>query len=163
KQTPINLMSPRGGKDCKRRRQKSPDYREEEGEGEANEVDEEEDNLRVLVEAITGFSAQYEEERRLTAEYQEVLTFELMGIRITMQTLTKANVKGRAARQGDLDPGVRVDKPERDSSGSRTKTDPKGKVKEVDEDDDIEVAGEKNYDGDEDEDADADREVESLV
>ncbi|KIK77352.1 hypothetical protein PAXRUDRAFT_17565 [Paxillus rubicundulus Ve08.2h10] len=45
----------------------------------------------------------YEEERRLTAEYWEVLTFELMGIRIAMQTLVKAYVEGRVERQGGLD------------------------------------------------------------
>ncbi|KIK77183.1 hypothetical protein PAXRUDRAFT_167580, partial [Paxillus rubicundulus Ve08.2h10] len=136
-----------------RRRQKSPDYWEEEGEREANEVDEEEDILRVLVEVIMGFSVQY----------QEVLTFELMWIRITMQTLAKAYVKGRVARQGGLDLGIGVNKPKREGLGSRMKTDPKGKVKKVDEDDDMEVVGEKEDDGDEDEDADVDGEVECLI
>ncbi|KIK76904.1 hypothetical protein PAXRUDRAFT_168488, partial [Paxillus rubicundulus Ve08.2h10] len=163
KQTPIDPTSPQGGKDHKRRRQKSPDYREEESDGEADRLDEEEDNLRVLVEVIVGFSTQYEEERRLTVEYREVLTFELTGIRTAMQTLAKVYVKGSAARQGGLDSGIGVDKPKREGSGSRTKTDPKGKAKEVDEDDDMEVAGEKEDDADEDKDVDVDGEVESLV
>ncbi|KIK77296.1 hypothetical protein PAXRUDRAFT_17610 [Paxillus rubicundulus Ve08.2h10] len=125
KRMPVDLMSPRGGKDHKRRRQKSPEYQEEEGEGEADKVDEEEDTLGVLVEAMMGFSLQYEEERRLTAEYWE----------------------GRAERQGGLDSGIGVDEPKREGSGSRTKTDPKGKAKEVDEDDDMEVVGEKKMTG----------------
>ncbi|KIK77724.1 hypothetical protein PAXRUDRAFT_165905, partial [Paxillus rubicundulus Ve08.2h10] len=51
------------------RRQKSPNCWEKEGEGEVDKVEREGENiLGVLVEAITGFSAQYKDQR-LTAEY----------------------------------------------------------------------------------------------
>ncbi|KAF8833345.1 hypothetical protein BDN67DRAFT_1017661 [Paxillus ammoniavirescens] len=73
KRSTIDLMSPRGGKDRKCRRQKSPDYREKKSDGEADEeAEEKEDALGALVEAIVGLSAQYEEERRANAEYSEV-------------------------------------------------------------------------------------------
>ncbi|KIK73856.1 hypothetical protein PAXRUDRAFT_20430 [Paxillus rubicundulus Ve08.2h10] len=113
----------------------------QEGEGEADEVDEEEgDTLRVLVGAITGFSTQ-----------------------IGMQTLTKAYLEGRVVRQGDSDLGIRVKEPKGKGLGSSMKMDLKGKAREVDDDDDMEVAGEIEDDGDEDKDADAGGEVESLV
>ncbi|KIJ14503.1 hypothetical protein PAXINDRAFT_12601 [Paxillus involutus ATCC 200175] len=101
KRTPIDLTSPRGGKDRKRRRQKSPDYRERKSDEE--EVDtgaeEREDALRALVEAISGFVEQCREEWKTAAEYREAMTLKLMGVPVTLQAMARAYLDDRAERQ----------------------------------------------------------------
>ncbi|KAF8834805.1 hypothetical protein BDN67DRAFT_1016126 [Paxillus ammoniavirescens] len=164
KRTTVDLTSPRGGKDRKRRRQKSPDYREKKSDGEADEeAEEKEDALGALVEAIAGLSAQYEEECRANAEYREVMAFELTAIRNAMQSVARAYLEDRRERQGMSGSDVGFRKSwlgEGEASGSK-ENDPKGKgkAKEVEEDD-MDTAGDEEKD--EGEDADGEGDVEFI-
>ncbi|KIJ13930.1 hypothetical protein PAXINDRAFT_13248 [Paxillus involutus ATCC 200175] len=101
KRTPIDLTSPRGGKDKKHRRQKSPDYRDRKSEDE--EVDagaeEREDTLRALVEAISGFAEQCREEWKAAAEYRENMTLKLTGVQVTLQAMARAYLNNRVERR----------------------------------------------------------------
>ncbi|KIJ11666.1 hypothetical protein PAXINDRAFT_15482 [Paxillus involutus ATCC 200175] len=161
KRTPIDLTSPRGGKDRKRRRQKSPDYRERKSDEE--EVDagaeEREDALGALVEAISGFTEQCREEWKAAAEYRENMTLELMGVRVVLQTMARAYLDDRAERREASGSGLGVGG-SGEASGSKKVVDPKGKGKgtddpkgkkrAVDEEVDMGIADEES-DGDEEE------------
>jgi hypothetical protein len=159
KRTPIDLTSPRGGKDRKRRRQKSPDYRERKSDEE--EVDagaeEREDALGALVEAINGFTEQCREEWKAAAEYRENMTLELTGVRVALQTMARAYLDDRAERQEASGSGLgvggsgEVGVEEGWTRKERGKgDDPKGKKRAVDEEVDMDIADEES-DGDEEE------------
>ncbi|KIJ21281.1 hypothetical protein PAXINDRAFT_5465 [Paxillus involutus ATCC 200175] len=163
--TPIDLTSPRGGKDRKCRRQKSPDYQERKSDDEEVNAgaEEREDALRALVEAISGFAEQCREEWRATAEYRENMTLELMGVRVMLQAMARAYLDDRAERQeasgsgsglGVGGSGEASGSKEVDPKGKgKGKDDPKGKGKNraVDEEDDMDIADDKGSDGDEEE------------
>ncbi|KIJ19464.1 hypothetical protein PAXINDRAFT_7946 [Paxillus involutus ATCC 200175] len=131
KRTPIDLTSPRGGKDKKRRRQKSPDYRERKSDEEEVDVgaEEREDTLGALVEAINSFMEQCREEWKAAAEYRENMTLELTG-----------EASGSGLGVGGSG----------EASGSKKVVDLKGKKRAVDEEVDVDIADEES-DGDEEE------------
>ncbi|KIJ07909.1 hypothetical protein PAXINDRAFT_18922 [Paxillus involutus ATCC 200175] len=151
KRTPIDLTSPRGGKDKKRRRQKSPDYRERKSDEEEVDVgaEEREDALGALVEAINGFTEQCREEWKAAAEYRENMTLELTGVRVALQTMARAHLDDRAERQEASGSGLGV-RGSGEASGSKKVVDPKGKKRAVDEEVDVDIADEES-DGDEEE------------
>ncbi|KIJ12765.1 hypothetical protein PAXINDRAFT_14333 [Paxillus involutus ATCC 200175] len=163
KHTPIDLTSPRGGKDRKHRRQKSPDYREKKSDDEKINAaaEEREDALGALFEAINSFTEQCREEWRTAVEYREVMTLKLMGVRVALQTMVRAYLDDRVARQEVLGLGLGA-RGSGEGSGlkevdlkgkGKGKADPKGKGKDkvVDEEDDMDIAEDKESDGDEEE------------
>ncbi|KIJ06140.1 hypothetical protein PAXINDRAFT_20655 [Paxillus involutus ATCC 200175] len=151
KRTPIDLTSPRGGKDKKRQRQKSPNYRERKSDEEEADAgaEEREDALGALVEAINGFTEQCREEWKAAAEYRENMTLELMGVRVALQTMARAYLDDRAERQEASGSGLGVGG-SGEVSGSKKVVDPKGKKRAVDEEVDMDIVDEES-DGDEEE------------
>ncbi|KIJ07907.1 hypothetical protein PAXINDRAFT_18927 [Paxillus involutus ATCC 200175] len=151
KRTPIDLTSPRGGKDKKHQRQKSPDYRERKSDKEKADAgaEEREDALGALVEAINGFTEQCREEWKAAAEYRENMTLELTGVRVALQTMARAYLNDRAERQEASGSGLGVGG-SGEASGSKKVVDPKGKKRAVDEEVDMDIADEES-DGDEEE------------
>ncbi|KIJ11554.1 hypothetical protein PAXINDRAFT_15550 [Paxillus involutus ATCC 200175] len=151
KRTPIDLTSPRGGKDKKRRRQKSPDYQERKSDEEEADAgaEEREDALGALIEAINGFTEQCREEWKAAAEYRENMTLELTGVQVALQTMARAYLDDRAERQEASGSGLGVGG-SGEASGSKKVVDPKGKKRAVDEEVDMDIA-DKESDGDEEE------------
>ncbi|KIJ06663.1 hypothetical protein PAXINDRAFT_20140 [Paxillus involutus ATCC 200175] len=166
------------GKEQKRRRQGSPNYREkgsQDGIGGDKAEEEREDVIGAMVEAIVAFTEQYKVEVAAVTGFRRELIYELGGIRVATQALARAYLQDRAARQeglgvtsgsgsgvgakkvGEASGSKKVDpkgKGKRKSDPKENKPDPKGKGKgrAVDEDEDMDISDGKG-DGEDDKDA----------